>query len=243
MILNENLNTEKTNYADGVSRQVELLVMPTPNTFENKDCMSVLPFCPDNYFDLAIVDPPYGIGFSDYERGSMGKHVKERYTKDGKKKWDYSIPDEKYFDELFRVSKNCIVWGGNYFKLPSCQHFIFWYKKNPVDNFADGEYAWTTFKKPAKCFEYQYYGNINSEPDRIHPTQKPVKLYKWLLQNYAKDGDLILDTHVGSGSSLVACVEMGYKYVGYEIDKYFFEGAKRRIANAREQFSLFGRSA
>jgi site-specific DNA-methyltransferase (adenine-specific) len=213
--------------------------LPERNSFILGDCMDYLPLFPDKYFDLAIVDPPYGIGFSDYERGSLGEFVRRRYTKDEKKKWDYRLPDKDYFDQLFRISKNSIIWGGNYFNLPSCKHFIFWYKKNPVPNFSDGEFAWTTFDKPSKCFEYPYYGNINSEPDRIHPTQKPVALYRWLLKNYAKKGDLILDTHVGSASSLIACVELGFDYIGFEKDEEYYEKASKRLKSATRKYELF----
>ena len=129
----------------------------------NIDCVELMKQYPDKHFDLAIVDPPYGIGFSDYERGAMGIKVKERYTKNGKKDWDKGIPTDEYFEQLFRVSKNQIIWGGNYFDLPPTQCFIFWYKQNPVPNFADGEMAWTSFAKPAMCFDYRYYGNLQGK--------------------------------------------------------------------------------
>lgn len=193
---------------------------------------------PDKYFDLAIVDPPYGIGFGDYERGSSGVRVKERYTKNGKKKWDDNIPSGKYFEELFRISENQIICGGNYFNLPPTQGFIFWYKQNPVPNFADGEYIWTSFQTPARCFEYMYYGNINTET-RIHPTQKPVQLYKWLLKNYAKPGDKIFDSHGGSMSSVIACIDGGFDMVCCELDKDYFDAAVKRIKNHVAQLDAF----
>lgn len=205
----------------------------------NIDCMEFMQNIPDKHYDLAIVDPPYGIGFSDYERGSSGLRVKERYTSNEKKKWDVNIPSDAYFDQLFRISKNQIIWGGNYFNLPSYQHFIFWYKKNPVPNFADGELAWTSFKRPAKCFEYIYYGNINSEKDRIHPTQKPVALYKWLLDKYANQGDKILDTHGGSMSIAIACHDYGFDLDLCELDKDYFEAGKKRLENHMLQTKLF----
>ena len=174
----------------------------------NEDNMDLMARYPDKYFSLCIIDPPYGVGFSDYERGSSGKKVKERYTKNGKKDWDNGIPTAEYFEQLFRVSKNQIIWGGNYFDLPPTQCFIFWYKQNPVPNFADGEYAWTSFKKPAICIDYRYYGNLqgnsSSKENKIHPTQKPVELYANLLKLFCKQGDKLLDTHFGSGSLALA---------------------------------------
>ena len=122
--------------------------------------------------------------------------------------------------------------GGNYFDLPPTKGFIFWYKKQPVNNFADGEFAWTSFNRPARCFEFAYYGNINSENPRLHPTQKPVKLYEWLLKNYAKTGDKILDTHLGSGSSRIAAQKLGFDFYGCEIDKDYFEASEKRFKEA-----------
>ena len=209
----------------------------------NCDCMEYLKTVPDKYYSLALVDPPYGIGFSDYERGSSGIKVKERYTKTGKKDWDKVIPTAEYFEQLFRVSKNCIIWGGNYFDLPPTQCFIFWYKQNPVPNFADGELAWTSFKKPAVCFDYRYYGNLQGKSSvvdaKIHPTQKPVALYKWILKNYAKQGDKILDTHFGSLSIGIACHDMGFELTACELDKDYYEAGKQRLINHQKQLNLF----
>ena len=163
------------------------------------DCMDYMRSLPDNSFYLAIVDPPYGLNMA-----------KERPRKDGRfahnkpRKWDENIPSPEYFSELMRISNNQIIWGGNYFGLPPTQGFIFWYKQNPVENFSDGEYAWTSFQRPAKCFDYRYYGNLegkSSASDKIHISQEPVALYKWILHNYAKPGDRILDTHGGSSVS------------------------------------------
>lgn len=208
-------------------------------TLYNMDCMELLKNTPDKFFNIAIIDPPYGIGFGDYQRGSGGNKLKERYTKDGKKKWDDGVPTDEYFNELFRVSINQIIWGGNYFKLPPHKHFIFWHKKNPVPNFADGELAWTSFNKPASYFEYKYYGNINSEIDRFHPTQKPIALYEWLLTNYAKKGDKILDTHLGSMSSVIACLNLGYEITGCELDSDYFEAGIKRVEQSQKQSTLF----
>jgi site-specific DNA-methyltransferase (adenine-specific) len=194
-------------------------------------------------WDLAIVDPPYGIGFSDYERGSSGIKVKERYTKTGKKDWDKGIPTAEYFEQLFRVSKNCIIWGGNYFDLPPTQCFIFWYKQNPVSNFADGELAWTTFKKPAVCIDYRYYGNLQGKSSvvdvKIHPTQKPIDLYRKTLSIFAKQGDKILDTHGGSMSSAIACHMEGFELDICELDKEYFDAAVNRFKIYEQQQTLF----
>jgi len=211
------------------------------NELYNMDCMEGMKQFPDKYFELAIVDPPYGIDFGNYNRTNKDIHG-NRYkaNKYHNADWDKGTPTDEYFKELMRVSKNQIVWGGNYFNLPPTQGFIFWYKRNPVDNFSDGEFAWTSFKKPAKCYDYMYFGNINAEPDRIHPTQKPVALYKWLLTNYAKQGDKILDTHVGSASSLIACYNYGFEYIGFEIDPDYYKAAKERLEAVKNQVSMFG---
>lgn len=154
----------------------------------NCDCLEYMRSLPDKYFDLCIADPPYGINFGTYNRTVIkrGQRVKANRYKNAE--WDTDIPIDEIFNEIFRVSKMQIIWGGNYFPLPPTKEFIFWYKHQPVKNFADGELAWTSFAGVAKCFDYPYFGNINSEKLRIHPTQKPVALYSWLLDNYAKGG-------------------------------------------------------
>ena len=212
------------------------------------DCMEIMKQYPDKYFDLAIVDPPYGIGFSDYERGGSGIKVKERYTKTGKKDWDKGIPTAEYFEQLFRVSKNCIIWGGNYFDLPPTQCFIFWYKQNPVPNFADGELAWTSFKKPAVCFDYRYYGNLQGkssvEDAKIHPTQKPMELYAFILKHFATEGMKILDTHFGSGSIALAVDEansldkINLHLTACEIDLDYVNASIKRISNSLQQTTI-----
>jgi len=188
---------------------------------------------PDKYFELAIVDPPYGIG--------AGKEKPHNGWKDyGIKHWDNQSPDKAYFEELFRVSQNQIIWGANHFisKISrdfSC--FIIWDKGQRDFSLADGEMAWTSFKKAARFFNYSRARAL--QEGKIHPTQKPVALYKWLLKNYAKQGDKILDTHVGSASSLIACHQMNFDYIGFEIDKEYFEKAQKRIADEMAQISLF----
>ena len=196
------------------------------NNLYNMDCMEGMKQFPDKYFDLAIVDPPYGINIS-------GNPVRQAHVK---KNWDSKVPDEDYFEELKRVSKSQIIWGGNYYNLPPTQNYIVWDKKQPHDfSLAMCELAWCSIQKPAKMFRY----SVLTERNKIHPTQKPVALYKWLLKNYAKQGDLILDTHVGSASSLIACYQMNFDYIGFEIDKEYFEKAQKRIADEMAQISLF----
>ena len=205
----------------------------------NCDCMDLLKQTPDNYYELSIVDPPYGIGFGAFNRtnkASDGTRIKADKYKNSD--WDNGIPTEEYFKELFRVSKNQIVWGGNYFNLPPNQNFIFWYKQNPVSNFSDGEYAWTSFKKPALCFDYRYYGNLEgntSASKKYHPTQKPIKLYEWTLTNYAKKGDKIVDTHRGSASLDIACHNLGFDLVTCELDTDYFNDGNKRLKQHQQQ--------
>lgn len=212
-------------------------------TLYNADCMDVMREMPDKAFDLAIVDPPYGFNFGTFNRtnkDSYGNRYKANKYVNGD--WDKGIPTDEYWEQLFRITKNQIVWGGNYFPLPPCRGFVFWYKKNPVPNFSDGEFAWTSFNKPARCFDFRYYGNIqgntNADP-KIHPTQKPVTLYKWLLGNYAKPGDKILDTHLGSGSICIACDALGFDMTGIELDQDYYQAAQQRLINHQAQQKLF----
>ena len=190
---------------------------------------------PDNAFNLAIVDPPYGM---ENKKGQATSRIK----KYGQLETVNNLPpNEKYFIELFRVSKNQIIWGYNHLSdmLPNCREFIFWYKHQPVKTYSDGELAWTSFEKTAKCFDFPFFGNINSDILRIHPTQKPVKLYQWLLTNYAKEGDKILDTHLGSGSSAIAAHYGGFDFVGCELDEDYFKAAKKRIDEETKQVDMF----
>lgn len=201
------------------------------NQFYNMDCMEAVKQIPDKYFELAIVDPPYGL-----ERFKHGGSVINKYgTENGK--WNNEKPEVEYFEELFRISKNQIIWGANNFNLPTSEYFIIWDKVNPENfSFAMCEMAWTSCKKPAKIFK------LNSSTEsktRIHPTQKPVALYKWLLINYAKQGDKILDTHVGSASSLIACYDLGFEYMGFELDKDYFDMATKRLEEHKQQLNLF----
>jgi len=212
----------------------------------NECNMELMKRYPDNYFELAIVDPPYGIGFGTFNRTnktSDGKRVKADKYKNSN--WDDGIPTDGYFKELQRVSKNQIVWGGNYFPYlwkHGCKGFIFWHKGNPVPNFADGELAYTSFNKVAKMFDFRYYGNLEgntSASEKHHPTQKPVKLYEWLLMNYAKEGDKILDTHLGSGSIAIACHNLKFDLTACELDKEYFDASIKRINNHKSQIQMF----
>ena len=197
----------------------------------NVDCMVALKETPDKFYDLCICDPPYGL-----ERFKRGGSVVNRYGEPGA--WNNTKPTSDYFNELFRVSKNQIIWGANNFSLPPSEYFIIWDKVNPLEfSFAMCEQAWTNIKKPAKIFRYN---SQNERACRIHPTQKPVALYEWLLKNYAKPGDKILDTHVGSASSLIACHKMGFDYLGFEIDEEYYNKAKKRLDEARAQQTIFG---
>ena len=207
------------------------------NRLYNMDCMVGMKQFPDKYFDLAIVDPPYGIA-----RFGNRVELSNRICKEEKiNKWDIK-PTQEYFDELFRVSKNQIIWGANNFTLPETEYFIVWDKWQTVDNFASAEYAWTNCKVPAKVFRYSIHKVMQERKQdggKIHPTQKPVALYEWLLKNYAKPGDKILDTHVGSASSLIACHKMGFEYIGFEIDKDYYEAAQERIRIHMQQQTIF----
>jgi site-specific DNA-methyltransferase (adenine-specific) len=205
----------------------------------NMDCMEGMAKYPDNYFDLAIVDPPYGLDLANMNMG-VGKSKKSSKIQNRKwiaKDWDLKTPSEDYFTDLFRLSKNVIIWGGNYFNLGSCKHYIIWDKEIPEGlSFADCEMAWTTFEKSPRIFRYSAYLDKKT---KFHPTQKPIKLYKWLLTNYAKQGDKILDTHLGSGSSRIAAYDMGFDFVGFELDKDYFDAQEKRFNDFKQQLKLF----
>lgn len=196
--------------------------MPKSEVF-NIDCMEYLKRLPDNAFELAVVDPPYALREHGAATGGAGK-LKGRMFNNGKiDHWD-KAPTREYFDELFRVSKNQIIWGGNYFDLPPTRCFICWDKVQPWENFSQVEYAWTSFSYPSKLFRFD-----NRTGDKIHETQKPIELYAWVFRNFAKEGDTILDTHLGSGSSRIAAYKMGFDFVGCEIDKAYFEKSCERF--------------
>ena len=203
----------------------------------NKDCMDALKEFKDNQFDLAIVDPPYGYG--DKKTDILNFRQKEQH-----REWNIA-PNDEYFNELFRVSKNQIIWGGNYFSYIwkfGGRCFIYWHKGNPVNNFADGEMAWTSYDKNAIQIDYRYYGNLQgntSAEKKIHPTQKPFQLYERVLMKFANKGDKILDTHLGSGSIAIACHNLGFDLEGYELDKEYFEAANKRLKQHQQQMQLF----
>jgi len=204
----------------------------------NQDCMEAMAGFDDNQFDLAIVDPPYGI-HDKLLRGSgfmKNSLQKERYRE---KQWDKEIPPDEYFKQLERVSKNRIIWGGNYFPLKPTRGIIAWVKPQMRNHpaFSQWEMAWTSFDKSAKVVE----SNTAALEDgnTTHPTQKPIKLYEWLLMNYAKEGDKILDTHLGSGSIAIACHNLGYDLEGYELDKDYYIAAKKRLQEHQSQLRMF----
>ena len=217
----------------------------------NADNMEVMKTFKDKQFSLAIVDPPYGINIAN-RTGSIGqKKGQGKLTNYEKKEWDNAVPDGNYWSELFRVSKNQIVFGGNYFTqyLPESRGWVVWDKKQPEGvSFAMAELAYTSFDISVKMFSCSraFIGNkVANNPRKaqafikIHPTQKPVQLYKWLLQNYAKDGDTILDTHFGSLSIGIACHDMKFDLTAIELDKDYYEQAKQRLINHQKQLTLF----
>ena len=207
----------------------------------NIDCMTFMATIPDKAFDLAIVDPPYGIGEcgGDKKRGRKADNY-NKLVIHIKKEWDNTRPQKQYFDELFRVSQGQIIWGGNYFidYLYPSMGWVFWDKLIGGD-FSDGELAWTSFWRALRQFTYSYHGDTRGGHTRIHPTQKPVALYDWLLRNYAKPNQRILDTHLGSGSSAIAAHYFGCDFVGCEIDTEYFTAAKERFDRETRQVAMF----
>lgn len=214
-------------------------------TLYNMDCMELLKNTPCNAYDLAIVDPPYGIGESGKTNKTRGKLAK---SKDYKSFFgdDLKSPSIEYFQELKRVSKNQIIWGANHFisKVPfdsSC--WVVWDKDNGNTDFADSELAYTSFKTSVRNFKFKWQGmlqqDMKNKEVRIHPTQKPVKLYEWLLQNYAKEGDRILDTHLGSGSIAIACNRLKFSLTASELDSDYFEASVKRYKEQTAQIQLF----
>jgi site-specific DNA-methyltransferase (adenine-specific) len=204
----------------------------------NDDCMAVMARYPDKYFDLAVVDPPYGIKRSgQVETFTKNTKHKRKYFND--KKWDESPPDEIYFNELFRVSKNQIIWGANYFTnfLNPSMGWIFWDKGQDL-TMSDGELAYTSFNRALRRIKINR-GQLMIEGGTLHPTQKPIKLYDWIYHNYAKPTDLILDTHLGSGSSRIAAHKSGLSFVGCELDKEYFDAQEKRFKDYVSQLRLF----
>lgn len=198
----------------------------------NIDCMEYMKTIPDKYFDLAVVDPPYGIG----DKFKGGKTGKMNFNEIVDKRWD-KAPTDDYFKELFRVSKKSIIWGGNYFHLPPSRAFICWDKGVSEDfSLAMCELAWCSFDGLAKIVRIP----VPHDGNKIHPTQKPIALYQWIFKRYAKQGDKILDTHLGSGSSRIAAYDAGLDFVGCEIDKEYFDKQEQRFADYTAQTSLFG---
>jgi site-specific DNA-methyltransferase (adenine-specific) len=216
----------------------------------NEDNMELMKRYPDNYFDLAIVDPPYGID-ADKHAHRNGVNLKHKGFKEHKKgQWDSAIPSKEYFEELQRVSKNQIIWGGNYFTeyLKPVMSWIVWDKMQHNFSFADGELAWNSFNNKLKIFQYARGNESGFAPKikaglkiglNIHPTQKPIALYKFCLENYAKKGDKILDTHLGSGSIAIACSDYGYDLTACELDKEYFDKAMKRIQEHQNQIRMF----
>lgn len=216
--------------------------------FKNMDCMTEMVKFPDNYFDVAIVDPPYYSGPEKrkfYGRKISPIGVQRIYNKST----SWSVPEREYFDELFRISKNQIIFGCNYFNYPFGSGRIVWDKCNGSSSFSDCELAYTSFHDSVRLFRYMWngmmqgksiseghiqQGNKKLNEKRIHPTQKPVNLYRWLAQKYLKPGQLVLDTHVGSGSSLIAFEEYGLQYIGYEVDKNYCDLARLRVEEFRK---------
>ena len=205
---------------------------------ENIDCLEFMRNFPDNYFELAIVDPPYGLDLANMNMGA-GKSKKASKIQNRKwvaKDWDKSVPSTEYFVELFRVSKCQIIWGGNYFELPPCKNYVIWDKQMPQGlSFADCEMAWTSFDKAPKIFRHSAYLD---KANKMHPTQKPIALYRWLLQNYAKQGDKILDTHLGSGSSRIAADMEGFDFYACELDADYFTASCKRFDDYKKQIKL-----
>ncbi len=212
----------------------------------NEDNMELMKRYPDNYFELAIVDPPYGIGMG----GSLNVNSKNNYNDKGKE-WDTIRPNLEYFTEVQRVSNNQIIWGWNYYTdlLPPTKAFIYWDKMNHHENRSSGELAYCSMDKLGRHFKYMWDGNrygfngaiqgVGQKSIRIHPTQKPVKLYEWLLMNYANEGDKILDTHLGSGSIALACHNLGFDLTGCELDKEYYDAACKRLKQHKAQLTIF----
>ncbi len=205
----------------------------------NGDCLIFMKDMKDNQYDLAIVDPPYGLRRFNRKDGGTSRVFT---FGDVDKNWNNEKPTKEYFDELFRVSRNQIIWGANNFELPPSEYFLCWNKEQPLPNFATLEYAWVSMglKKPAKLFTYNIYKHQGEQKvqGKINPAQKPIALYEWILMNYAKENDIILDTHLGSGSIAIACHNLGFSLDGYEIDEKYYKLALKRFTNYTKQIRI-----
>jgi len=243
---NTNLFEEQSNDTDNKASHIAVVSRSPLSLVFNEPCEVVMKRFSDGHFDLAIVDPPYGVkrdkGFEGFEGfGGFGKPIARKQYK-GWRSGDEKAPDQSYFDELFRVSKHQIIWGGNFFtdKLPVNGHWIFWDKINTMPTFGDGELAWTSFPlKSVRQVTIEYNGLLGKEIDRIHATQKPVKLYDWILAKYAKPEYKILDTHLGSGSSRIACEKAGLDFVGCDDDEEIYNLQEKRFKDHLVQGRLF----
>lgn len=223
--------TDNTNNTD--AKWVQTAVSGSNGLFiTNEDNMALMSRYPDNYFDLAIVDPPYGINIE-----TSGTHFKKNKAKG----WDNAVPNLDYFNELKRVSKDQIIWGANFFGLVG--GMLYWHKGVTMPTYSTGELAWLSWLQKIDFVNITWHGmlqhNMKDKEQRIHPTQKPVALYDWLLSNYAKEGDLILDTHLGSGSSRIAAYKGGFNFVGFEIDQEYYEKQEKRFNDFKSQLRLF----
>ena len=207
----------------------------------NADCMEIMATYPDNHFNLAVVDPPYGIGAGKMTLG-QGAGI-ARHNNYKKKGWDSSPPTELYFNELLRVSKNQIIWGANHFLGWAGSGWIVWDKDNGDTDYADCELAYTSFNKPVRKFLYRWagmlQGDMKNKESRIHPTQKPIKLYDWIYKNYLPNGGNVIDTHLGSGSNRIAADKAGnINFVGVELDKDYFDAQEKRWNNYKQQLTI-----
>jgi len=224
-------NTESSN-----STKPVLCAVPS-NKVYLEDCTEALKRFSDGYFDIAVVDPPYGIGANKMQLGNGKKKIYR-----GEADWDNAIPTAEYWEQLFRVSKNQIVWGGNYMTeyLKPTSAWLFWDKGTGENDFADGELAWTSYNGALRKITKSWVGaNAKDGLERIHPTQKPIYLYDWIFNRYAKEGDLILDTHLGSGANRIACAEMKFSFVGFELDKKYYENQEKRFKDFVSQLRMF----
>jgi len=222
------------------------LLGAVPSVVYNEDCVEGLKRFSDNHFDLAIVDPPYGLNISALSNYGESGGTDKRWNTNKKdfykpKEWDKNIPTAEYFEQLKRVSKNQIVWGWNYYVsyFNDCPSYIVW-NKEASGNYSDCEMAWCSIKGTNKIFKWLWNGFRKQQPEeRIHPTQKPVALYDWILEQFGSDANLILDTHVGSGSSRIATAKVGKQYVGFEIDKDYYEAQEKRFKDFVSQLRMF----